>query len=1043
MYQVLDRNLLPIGRLTLNPGNNATTFWADSIQKQIAQDNSQSDPASTMSMILNQGSSDANEKLFNHSLSVTFDNSDSVGAKVEAQSTYLMYQDEGNNRYYLMSVIQVDQESNYRTAQAQNTAIIELGKIFTTGKTFTQVRLGDILKYVFSFAPFTVNYPDDNQVVLDSYVIDAKDSVLKVLQDLQVKYDVDMDAYVELDINGRINNRIVSFENIGDNKGLILRYGSRNKGFENLVKTTVSDTLYTKYHITGVTKDGNTNAGSIKSVNNGKDYIVDDNANQKYNPIGASQNPPTYLEVYLENTVLSEPLALLSWGKQIMGLFNHPRDNYTVTAMHDTDVSLGDTIVVQDNSKKPAVVISARVIQITSSFASPETNVIVLGEFTNLTSTKSNTGDTVLTQLKKDITTAQNAANEAVNTAELAKKKADEANQNAQTASQKIDETMATEKSRVDGLLDKQTTKIQGVVKDASDYTDSAKAEVLNKSQSMADKAQDGAVAQSKVAIDSITNWVKDSNGNISSSMMTALFNTTALKDFDKNSSVKSQTANMISSAVSSSENGMRSLISQKADSTVIGTISDDVNALKKSTQWEQINYDDLNFLKTQGNYLITSGAGTNSPIQPWFYITVDAPRGDRITQHIWKDIDASASYTRTFDGSNWSAWTQVVNSSTLLSIFNDQWSLGTYINTSIGQKIATGISGLPDGTLALTGRSIHLTGDTIVDGSFMTKALSTQDATIGRKLTLGSGGSIDSKVLTMDDNSFNVLADNINSVYTSYDNWQVTTKGMFSIYSNLGTVQSAGSTHIVNNANGDAVDGSYFTQYSTNQVYMTSTASDQDSDFLQQTQMTSTMLVLASGKGSSIQNRPNTTVVRSTGISTSGYMNAGNLKLNGIHSIVSSDGGDINFTRDDGNPISIRAYWVSAGNIRLNGNHSIISQDGGKLYITNAYGNASDLSVKSLSQTSLVSTKEHIGNIDPEYALAETLKADVRQYNFIGDPTDDIHVTPMIDDVEGKMYIPKDWLSYEGDSVDTYSIIGYLVQSVKALKQEIDALKG
>jgi len=429
-YKVLDKNLLPVGDLILENNIGATNFWGDRVTRQLAQDDSNQDPATTMSMTVNSTDAKANNKLWNHTLSLSFDNTEDVGSKVVAQDSYLLYQDEQTGRWYLMNVYQSDEYKNYRTAQAQNSAIIELSKIYTTGKTFTQARLTDIVNYVFSFVPFSAQIADDSGIILDSYTIDKATSVQAIIQDLQVKYDVDVDAFVEMDNNGRINNRVISFEHVGHNNGAKIWYGSAVKGAESIQRTGISSTLYTKFYINGVAKDGDADSGSIKSVNAGKDYIVDDTANEMYNPIGASMDVPTYLEVRLENTLLSEPTALLSWGNKIVGLFNHPRFNYVVTSMHDADYGLGDTVVVNDDSKKPALVISSRVIQIITSQASPETNTITLGEFSNLFTVKNEQATTILT-LKKDINIVQIAADNAVNQAQLAHNQAVEAQSKA------------------------------------------------------------------------------------------------------------------------------------------------------------------------------------------------------------------------------------------------------------------------------------------------------------------------------------------------------------------------------------------------------------------------------------------------------------------------------------------------------------------------------------------------------------------------------------------------------------------------------------
>ncbi|WP_273728941.1 phage tail spike protein [Leuconostoc mesenteroides] len=176
-------------------------------------------------------------------------------------------------------------------------------------------------------------------------------------------------------------------------------------------------------------------------------------------------------------------------------------------------------------------------------------------------------------------------------------------------------------------------------------------------------------------------------------------------------------------SSISSSETGMKSLISQKADSVIVGTISDSVDQLKSITNWQQIAYDDLNYLQQTGNYLITQSNNTNFPpwVTAWVYIKVEAPRSDRVTQTIWKDLNATQSYVRTFDGTNWSVWSQQVTSSTLLSIFKDSWSLGTSVNNDIGRQITSGIVANSD-SMSLISKNIVLDGNTTVTGDFYAK---------------------------------------------------------------------------------------------------------------------------------------------------------------------------------------------------------------------------------------------------------------------------------------------------------------------------------
>ncbi|RDG16227.1 phage tail spike protein [Leuconostoc mesenteroides] len=253
------------------------------------------------------------------------------------------------------------------------------------------------------------------------------------------------------------------------------------------------------------------------------------------------------------------------------------------------------------------------------------------------------------------------------------------------------------------------------------------------------------ALAQVKITADNISSIVSDPTTGLSTRVQTAggmlsTVKSTAdgamSKASQTNSDIKQeiqdrsngdsntlqQGKNFTTSQISNSETGMKSFVNQTISGLQIGVIKDDVSSLKDNINWQELAYDDVDYLKENGNYLITSGAGTNSPFKPWFYIKVDAPRTDRITQTVWKDLDNSLMHRRTYDGSSWTTWTQIVMSSTLLNIFHDSWSLGTTTNDGITKQMITGIMGQPDGTLILKGNSLILDGNTTVTGDFYAK---------------------------------------------------------------------------------------------------------------------------------------------------------------------------------------------------------------------------------------------------------------------------------------------------------------------------------
>ncbi|QOY97050.1 hypothetical protein IRM63_06000 [Leuconostoc citreum] len=408
MYTVLDENLQVKGRLSLNNGNGATAFFSDTITTQMATDNA-NDPTGLITVDYTNQDKQGNTKQWSHSLTVNVEATE-LGTSINT-TDYLMYFDSVANHYYSMKVINAttDRNSGFITVSAINAAIFELGKqLIQAEQVYKQVDLKTFVSKMYKNAPFSLRIADDNLVTLD-YTVSANTSLQALLQDLQTKFDVDVDSWVEVDETGHIVDRVLYFGHLGADNGELIRYGGA-KGFENMTATEVSDIIYTKLYVTGKTDDKDPNKGHIGAVNNGLEYITDDDANQLMYAIGASQQQPVYLEGTITNNLLSEPKALLEWAKQQLGIFNHPRFNYTVSPLHDQIVAIGDTVTVQDFHVKPEILVTSKVIQKTTSFASPETNTFVLGEFSSIFTDNMNKGANVITLIKKDVTVVQEAA---------------------------------------------------------------------------------------------------------------------------------------------------------------------------------------------------------------------------------------------------------------------------------------------------------------------------------------------------------------------------------------------------------------------------------------------------------------------------------------------------------------------------------------------------------------------------------------------------------------------------------------------------------
>ncbi|WP_251920741.1 hypothetical protein [Leuconostoc citreum] len=444
------------------------------------------------------------------------------------------------------------------------------------------------------------------------------------------------------------------------------------------------------------------------------------------------------------------------------------------------------------------------------------------------------------------------------------------------------------------------------------------------------------------------------------------------------------------------------------------------------------------------------------------------------------------------------SAWSQVVSSATLLNIFHDSWSLGTSTNDGITKQLITGINGQPDGTLTLHGKSLILDSDTVIGKNFIIESANIANGAIGTvqideaAITSAKIASIDARKITTGQllgANLNIDLDSGNVFFQKgriYDSQTRVDINIDQAY--VRTTNGGGSATLQNGRllltgpvynNGQTIDSNPY--FSVSASLLPTFANQPDGAVGSLLQSKDFSEISVSGHGS-IGFLANMAAEKGAGIGISAV--TGTYIAGNDQGVILSGGKDIggmafaespNFVvgYDDskgvdgkdvgGNSILARAnnFVVAANNfsvdkngngkvsngffarnIGTNGYHTITSQDNGRLYFSGGNSNLIDISVKTVSQSSLVSLKENIRNIDPEYALAEVLKSDVKQYNFIGERKDNIRVSPMIDDVDHELYIPKDWLAEDGKSVENYTITGYLIQSIKALQQQIKELE-
>lgn len=480
-YTFLDRGLNPMGVLT-NKGGQTNNYWGDQITHSIATGN---DVLTSVSLSIDKETTNidtsGNQKEWNHTIQGLSFGIDGIGREVN-ELNYLMYKDGEMGRNYLMTITQVDESLtqsgfHFKTIQGINSAAYDLSRKTLRAKEFGIVATGsvtqgtaqNILGYIFDGLGWDVrtigSFPSVDYSVQDGATAQS------VLQDIIKLFDSSVDAYVLINnlstganvfTGGGSVKRVFDFStDIGRDDGQTIRL---NKNLVSLTKTGARDSMYTKLFVSG-------NDITIGPANNGVDYIVDDDANREYNVLGANSVPVQYLEGAISNSAISDPHALLTWGKKQLAALNHPRFNYVVSSVDGKNVHLGDTVVIQDLKASQPIMLKSKIISKTLSFADPQTDSFVVGEFSPIVITSRN-GNT------DDIIQMVNKANQV---ASEANKKAEEANTVASSAADKADKA----NSKAESVFDEAKDYADNLSKNNNELVNSLSSDLQSKSDSL------------------------------------------------------------------------------------------------------------------------------------------------------------------------------------------------------------------------------------------------------------------------------------------------------------------------------------------------------------------------------------------------------------------------------------------------------------------------------------------------------------------------------------------------------------------------------
>lgn len=131
--------------------------------------------------------------------------------------------------------------------------------------------------------------------------------------------------------------------------------------------------------------------------------------------------------------------------------------------------------------------------------------------------------------------------------------------------------------------------------------------------------------------------------------------------------------------SVTASIDGLQSTVANKADKSQITQLSNviqskvsasDFNDLKDKTLWKSTDSIDLNTAVSQQKIFVKGGSNL-PPGNYWWYVQVESGYDSRIVQYAVSDRD-NIHYSRQYDGSKWSAWSQGATESEITQLRDD-----------------------------------------------------------------------------------------------------------------------------------------------------------------------------------------------------------------------------------------------------------------------------------------------------------------------------------------------------------------------------------
>nr|WP_260241107.1 chromosome partitioning protein ParA [Limosilactobacillus reuteri] len=274
--------------------------------------------------------------------------------------------------------------------------------------------------------------------------------------------------------------------------------------------------------------------------------------------------------------------------------------------------------------------------------------------------------------------------------------------------------TAINENSKLISLMAKQTEvdNVKNTAQQISSRLDILAGEVKSK----VDETRVNSIVDGKgYATTSTVQSLVDQKAGTLSDTITELYRKIGDNHSDSIKRIQSLTASIdgLQSRVTNYQNDTSSKYTQLSNMIQSKVSASDFNALKDKATWKSTDSIDLNTAVLQQKIFVKGGSNL-PPGNYWWYVQVEPGYDSRIVQYAVSDRD-NIHYSRQYDGSKWSAWTQDASESEITQLRDDinlrvqKGELLSQINLTAGNTL------IQSNKLYLDASSVVITGTAFI----------------------------------------------------------------------------------------------------------------------------------------------------------------------------------------------------------------------------------------------------------------------------------------------------------------------------------------